>query len=271
MATVRKPSQSTHAKNRQYTLKLQQPDINDWKLQEKKLFRVVNLPPKFLLNGNVCVPPITNQGQEGSCTGHGTTGVYGYWYPKQFSGMSPILFSPAFQYAMTRIAGGSFPIDSGCTVKDSVKTIAKVGALLESMMPYSDTSAADKPTAAQIKASAVYKSKGYAAVNRDINSIKLTLLNGHPIIFGITIYNSFESPTVAKSGKVPVPKKGEKNLGGHCISMWGYDDSIKCPGSAGGAVLCRNSWGREWGLNGWFWLPYEFFTLGLASDLWTFL
>jgi len=41
----------------------------------------------------------------------------------------------------------------------------------------------------------------------------------------------------------------EKPLGGHCISVIGYDDGK-------GAWHCKNSWGTHWGEQGFFWMAY---------------
>ncbi|MDQ0960889.1 hypothetical protein QFZ66_004767 [Streptomyces sp. B4I13] len=41
---------------------------------------------------------------------------------------------------------------------------------------------------------------------------------------------------------------GER-VGGHCISVIGYDDGR-------GAWLCKNSWGTGWGEGGYFWIAY---------------
>jgi C1A family cysteine protease len=38
-------------------------------------------------------------------------------------------------------------------------------------------------------------------------------------------------------------------VGGHCIAIVGYDD-------AKGAWLLRNSWGKEWGVQGYCWIKY---------------
>jgi hypothetical protein len=50
---------------------------------------------------------------------------------------------------------------------------------------------------------------------------------------------------------MPIPKKGERLVGGHAVTLIGYDDSKQ-------AFLIQNSWGTEWGLNGKFWMPYSF-------------
>jgi C1A family cysteine protease len=59
-----------------------------------------------------------------------------------------------------------------------------------------------------------------------------------------------------------MPKPTENVLGGHAVLAVGYDDSKS-------AVLVRNSWGSGWGLNGYFWLPYDYITNpNLADDMW---
>ena len=79
----------------------------------------------------------------------------------------------------------------------------------------------------------------------------------------ILVYQSFESQQVAKTGMVSMPKPGEQFLGGHAICVVGYDDSKKC-------FICRNSWSSQWGIGGYFYMPYEYLTNPkLASDAWT--
>ena len=57
---------------------------------------------------------------------------------------------------------------------------------------------------------------------------------------------------VADTGMVPMPNKETENLeGGHCIIMIGYDNTTKL-------FQCVNSWGTSWGVNGIFYLPYDY-------------
>jgi len=77
------------------------------------------------------------------------------------------------------------------------------------------------------------------------------------------VYESFETPAVARTGQVPMPAPGEVPVGGHAVMAVGYDDKRQ-------AYLCQNSWSTAWGEQGFFWMPYAY--LGdaqLTRDLWT--
>ena len=93
-------------------------------------------------------------------------------------------------------------------------------------------------------------------------------------MFGFWGFESFEDSD--SPGDIPYPCKGEKAQWGHAVMVAGYDDdhkitNLKCNLSTSGALLIRNSWGRNWGDNGYGWLPYEYVRSGLALDFWSIL
>ena len=51
------------------------------------------------------------------------------------------------------------------------------------------------------------------------------LADGCPIVFGFSVYESFESADVAHTGVVPLPPRGETLVGGHAVVAVGYDDA----------------------------------------------
>ncbi len=72
-----------------------------------------------------------------------------------------------------------------------------------------------------------------------LDEMRTCLAEGFPFVFGFTVYESFESQAVAKTGTVNMPQKGEKSLGGHAVLAVGYDDVQK-------RFIVRNSWGEDW-------------------------
>jgi len=93
--------------------------------------------------------------------------------------------------------------------------------------------------------------------------MKQCLAEGYPFVFGFSVYEAFESEEVARTGKLNLPKPSEKQLGGHAVMAAGYEDSAK-------RVLVRNSWGADWGIKGYFTIPYDYVSNdNLADDFWT--
>src|SRR5437879_4319636 len=103
----------------------------------------------------------------------------------------------------------------------------------------------------------------YQSLIQDLNQMKGCLASGYPFIFGFTVYQSFESDAVKKTGHAPMPGWGERPVGGHAVMAVGYDETKQW-------FLVRNSWGAAWGIKGYFTMPHAYFIQpGLAQDFWT--
>ena len=89
------------------------------------------------------------------------------------------------------------------------------------------------------------------------------LMEGFPISCGISVFESFMSEEVAKTGIVPMPDVHNENMvGGHAIAVVGYIKEEDM-------FLMRNSWGTSWGLNGYFKIPAAYLcSPEYASDFW---
>src|SRR6185369_17362729 len=96
-----------------------------------------------------------------------------------------------------------------------------------------------------------------------LQQMKQCLAEGYPFVFGFSVYQSFESATVARTGKVELPKADETMVGGHAVCAVGYDEAAR-------RFLVRNSWGAGWGMKGYFTMPYDYLANNnLADDFWT--
>jgi C1A family cysteine protease len=93
-------------------------------------------------------------------------------------------------------------------------------------------------------------------------TVKKYLANNLPSMFGFSVYSCMRA--VKADGMLPFPTKDDTLQGGHAVVAVGYDDQKKC-------LLVRNYWGKEWGLGGYFWMPYDYILKGLTHDFWTLI
>jgi C1A family cysteine protease len=201
--------------------------------------------------------PIMDQGDIGDCVANSASYLIYTQTPNRIS------ISRIMLYDLCRIIENT-PLsqDDGTTIRTAANVLLKYGCCLESTYPYNVNTFSVFPPFNVLKQLNLFKQFFYFFVNQDLISLKNTLTTMKtPITFGIIVYESFLTTQVAKTGIVPMPDtKKEQLVGGHCVTMVGYDDSKQ-------AFYCANSWGTTWGKKGYFYLPYKYVTdPNLASD-----
>jgi C1A family cysteine protease len=198
----------------------------------------------------------------GSCTGNAIAGAVQFERKKQH--LTPdFVPSRLFIYYNERVIEGSVDNDSGAQIRDGIKVVNKLGVPPEKDWPYHIAKFAEKPPAKAFTDALKDRAVSYSRVTQSLTQMKGCLASGYPFVFGFTVYDSFESEKVAKSGTVPMPASGESVLGGHAVMAVGYDESHH-------RFIVRNSWGDDWGQHGYFTMPYAYLTeRNLSSDFWT--
>jgi C1A family cysteine protease len=238
------------------------PDLPD---QRDLLFAaprdvVQTLPPKVDLTDQC--PPVYDQGELGSCTANAIAAAVEFDQMKQRLAQ---VFTPSrlFIYYNERVIEDTVASDSGAMIRDGIKSVAAQGACPETLWPYVAKKFKNKPAQRAYTDAVQHKVSSYQRVVRDVAQMKGCLAAGFPFVFGFTAYESFESEDVARTGQLPMPAPGEQVVGGHAVLAVGYDD-------AQSRFIVRNSWGPDWGMKGYFTMPYGYMTgRGLASDFWT--
>jgi|SRR5215467_1758765 len=221
---------------------------------------LAKLPPKKDLRSGC--PPVYDQGQLGSCTANAIAGAVQFEQKKQ----KVRIFVPSrlFIYYNERVMEGTVNSDSGAQIRDGVKSVANLGVCPESEWSYDINKFANKPTTKCYTDATKCEAVGYQRLDSsNLNQLKGCLASGFPFIFGFTVYDAFESLEVAKTGVLNMPGPREKVQGGHAVLAVGYNDATQ-------RFAVRNSWGKDWGIKGYFTIPYTYLTTSdLADDFWT--
>jgi len=235
------------------------PDARDY-TYAAPLAMLRKLPAKVDLSGKC--PPVYDQGDLGSCTGNAIAAAIEFAEMKQRLAQVTTP-SRLFIYYNERVIEHTVATDSGAMIRDGIKSVNKQGACRESTWPYKPASFTKKPSAGAYQEGRKFLVSSYQRVTRNPTQMKGCLASGFPFVFGFTVYTSFMSAAVAKTGKLSMPRAGEKVEGGHAVLAVGYDDDQH-------RFIVRNSWGPGWGLKGYFTMPYAYLLDdNLADDFWT--
>jgi len=178
--------------------------------------------------------------------------------------------SRLFSYYVTRMLMGTVNQDSGVDNRTMLKAAAQFGWCDASLWPYNIKNFAKQPPRAAFVAAQNRKISQYLSVPQDLQTMKACLagnsqfgIKGRPFIFGFTVYESFESQQVATTGIVPLPGPNESVLGGHDITVVGYNDATQM-------FKMKNHWNPNWGYHGYCFMPYAYaINPKLSGDFWT--
>jgi C1A family cysteine protease len=238
------------------------PDLPDHRdlVYSAPVTTLKTLPPRANLTPQC--PAVYDQGQLGSCTANAIGGAIEFEQIKQKL-TSVFVPSRLFVYFNERTMEGTVDSDSGAQIRDGIKSVAKQGVCPEKMWPYVIAKFRTPPPKKTYVEALKHRVILYQRLVPILNQLRGCLASGYPFVFGFTVYESFESDAVAKSGHLGMPGPKESSLGGHAVMAVGYDDSRQW-------FVVRNSWGPNWGLKGYFTIPYGYLTDSqLSDDFWT--
>jgi hypothetical protein len=157
-------------------------------------------------------------------------------------------FSPRFIY--NQINEGK---DEGSLITDGLKLMKDKGCATLATCPYEPGEFRGQPTAAALAEAALFKIRSYKAA-RSKDAIRAAVQRGHVVPIGVIVTPIFmgghwEIYTRELHDRGLAQRKPDQPHGRHAMCVVGFDDSKE-------AFLVMNSWGKNWGKNGYFWLSY---------------
>ncbi len=194
--------------------------------------------------GKNYITPVHNQGKCGSCVAFGTlaavegTARYHAGDPELAIDLSEaqLFFCVASSQGRT--------CDTGWDLTSALQALVAQGIADEACYPYivENASQGCAPLCSDWQARAL-RITGYHAIS-DPAEMKHWLATQGPLQVGFSIYEDF-----MKYDKGVYRYVEGEFLGGHCVAIVGYDDDKHC-------WICKNSWGDDWGEDGFFRIAY---------------
>ncbi len=192
--------------------------------------------------------PIEGQGHLGSCVGNAIVGAYELLLNKEMPS-SFVNLSRLFVYYNARLLEGTENEDNGAYIRNGIKGVSKYGICKENLWPYNIDKFADKPTPICYEDAKNRNIKNYFRLI-NLSDMLDALNNNIPVVFGIVVYENFEEID-ATNIVLEIPDKNAQDIGAHAVCLVGYNLPQK-------KFLVRNSFGTNWGNNGYFWITFDY-------------
>jgi C1A family cysteine protease len=202
---------------------------------------------------------VEDQEQLGSCTGNAVTNAYELMvkkiYPTYFVELSKL-----FVYYNARVLEGTIDEDSGASIKNAVKGVYNFGVCKEELWPYNIDKFDDKPSPESYKDATNRKLLKYMKV-LSIDNLVNAINYNYPVVIGMTIFENFiylnkDNYVLNDDETITYP------IGGHAVTVIGYNLEDKL-------FLVKNSFGTEWGLNGYFYMSFDY-VKNYVFEMWCF-
>jgi hypothetical protein len=212
-------------------------------------------------------PPIEDQLQFGTCTANAVVGaceLFKLRAGKFVPGADDL--SRMFNYWYAGVLDGSAGQDVGRQPRSAVAAAMQYGLCRESTEPYSAQEVTSAPSAAAIAEGAQHVLTRFSSVPIDkdnvwntVAALKKPLTDGVPVTMAFNVHRwVFDisgplSTHFLQPGALSMSDPLMQIVGRHEVVIVGFQDTAD---GTGGYFLVRNSWGAQWGDQGYWAMPY---------------
>ncbi len=210
-----------------------------------------NLPASVSLQRYAPTPG--NQGQTGTCVAwssayHARTIAESIRINRtNLSETNANFYAPSFVYNQIRKEPGC---EKGTFIHEALELLSTKGVPKNKDLPFDcNREIIDN----DLVGASTHRIEGYKILfnindNNKVLPVKKSLSERRPVLIGMMCAESFFG---AQGVWQPKQEEYSQNFGGHAMVTIGYDDK-----AYGGAFLVMNSWGTEWGNQGFIWIKY---------------
>lgn len=196
------------------------------------------------VDGKNYVTPIKHQKRCGSCVAFATIAAAESTLQIQQKYSNGIDLSEAHLFFCLANALGK-TCETGWWAKEALNRFKDNGVYGESFLKYDEALAREPHCSGfQLTPEYYFKITGYVDLTGQPALIKEWIDKKGPVIASFIVYEDF----YIYKGGVYKHVAGERS-GSHCVAIIGYNDSEGC-------WICKNSWGTEWGEEGFFRIAY---------------
>ena len=239
-------------------------NARQWEPKEEQGYSSEVLPSRISYRNYT--PYIQNQGKVGTCVGWAV--AYAQLSTQQNIQMgvtNPIekicrAMDPYFVFGNIRNYGDSW-CQAGTKMYDAMSVLISKGTKPWIWDPWLTCNSTVTFSEFTNALASNYVISDYFAVPTDdlVRNVKEALSYKLIVSVGVNLTESFQAGSTATYG-LWAPSATEKSIGGHAMCVVGYDDT-----KYGGAFEVMNSWGSEYGDNGFVWIKYADFKKYVAE------
>jgi len=207
---------------------------------------------------------VTNQYDLESCTGNATADSVEVLNAIQ--GLSPVQLSRMFVWTLARNMDGNLSKNEGTHIRNCFQVLASFGICREDLAsgqggwPYDSAKVGFLPDVMSMRAATGHRIHSYYRIvetgQARIDKMLEALRAHHPVVFGTQVDDVFEGI----SDMTPWKRPAGAVKGGHAMMVVGY--------ITGKGFIVKNSWGPDWGENGFCIMAEEVFTWNMTEDIW---